>query len=192
MYKILTELCSSYYCHKNVGNWAQEKSQNMFPREQKRSRTEQLDVGSGNWTIPICVAPVHAVSCLGRLLQPVPPQTKVQKPLHYWEGKMEITYRGRKSFENHISLFQLLKEKLVCNSILSIGGVCVGGCINTQNIWVWGEGTFTVVCQPQAHGFYFSLNPENSFKKKKKTLRNSQGRVHVSVCEGVWVTYLHI
>lgn len=146
MYKILKELRSSYYCHKNVGKWAHGRSQNMFPREQKRSRTEQLDVGSGNWTIPMCVATVHAISCLGRLLQPVPPQTKVKKPLHEWEGKMEISYRGRKFFENYISVFRLFKEKLVYNSILSIGGVCVGGCVYAQNIW--GKRTFTVVCQP--------------------------------------------
>lgn len=49
---------------------------------------------------------------------------------------MEIIYRGRKSSESHISLFQLLKEKLVYNSILSIGGVSVGGCMYAQNICV--------------------------------------------------------
>lgn len=52
---------------------------------------------------------------------------------------MEIFYRGRKSSENHISLLQLLKEKLVYNSILSIGGVCVGGCIYMHRIYVYEE-----------------------------------------------------
>lgn len=85
-YKILTELRSSYYCHKNVGKWAQRRSQNMFPREQKRSRTEQLDVGSGNWTIPMCVAAVHAVSP-GKAAAACPPTNKGEKALTWTRGE---------------------------------------------------------------------------------------------------------
>lgn len=36
-----------------------------------------------------------------------------------------MIYKGRKSFENQVSLFQLLQEKLVYNNKLSIGGVCL-------------------------------------------------------------------
>lgn len=36
-----------------------------------------------------------------------------------------MIHKGRKSFENQVSLFQLHKEKLVSNNILSIGSVCL-------------------------------------------------------------------
>lgn len=36
-----------------------------------------------------------------------------------------MIHKGRKSFENQVSLFQLLKEKLVYSNILSVGGMCL-------------------------------------------------------------------
>lgn len=83
------------------------------PREQKRCRTEQLDVGSGNWTIPMCVATMHAVSCLARLLQPVPPTNKGEKSPYITErGKLKLPTEEGSLLRITFHYFNCLRKSL--------------------------------------------------------------------------------
>lgn len=108
--------------------------------------------------------------------------------------ELGIICKGRKSFENQVSQFLLLKDRLVCNTVCrrcTFACAClyrhVGVCAQHMH---WRRRSLLWFVSPKRAAFIPSctLCPFGTTQADIKKLP----RQRACVCEGVWVTHLHI
>lgn len=133
------------------------KKPNKVPLEQQESRTQQLKPVGGRSQINCALASPAHVGTAGKVNMA---DSTEDAEVVLQREKAGNCVQWRKSSENKVSLFLLLREKLVCSNTQSAGGVCMHAhicihvCIYAYSIYVWREGTVSVVCHRKHAAFF--------------------------------------